>query len=305
VSAGRLDYRAPDTMDSRDAEHAEHPLGGEWLYRKGELVLGPVHGAQLLDRLYAGDINGQTEVALVGEDFERITQVEALRVHLAKAEAKWRVDALERRVQDRARRQRNVRLSILAAVAVVVAGVAGAVARYMAVHGTFDAARTEEAAIAVEPPVIRLARARKQQDEMLDYPLEKGARRPVNQGPRPVVAGSRPGPGAPEGDSDDVSIEAKFDRGSIQSVIAQRQRALYPCFAEEAKRSPGLTERIPIEFVIGNDGQVKKLWVDHPRFAEGTLPECLLKELQRWPFRPYEGQQATVGLSFTIGRGAG
>ena len=67
----------------------------------------------------------------------------------------------------------------------------------------------------------------------------------------------------------------------------------------------GLAERIPIEFVIGNDGQVKKLWVDHPRFADGALQECLMKELQRWPFRPYEGQQATVGLSFTIGKGAG
>ncbi len=292
-------------MDSRDVDHAEHPLGGEWLYRKGELVLGPVHGAQLLDKLYAGDINGQTEVALVGEGFERITQVEALRVHLAKAEAKWRVDALERRVHDRARRQRNVRLSIVAGIALVVAGVAGAIARYVAVHGTFDT-RTEEAAIAVEPPVIRLAKARKQQDEMLDYPLDKGGRRPAPGSTRVAGLGSRPTPGgAPENDPDDVSVEAKFDRGSIQTVISQRQRTLYPCFAEEARRSPGLADRIPIEFVIGNDGQVKKLWVDHPRFAEGALQECLLKELQRWPFRPYEGQQATVGLSFTIGRGAG
>ena len=290
-------------MESRDAEHAEQPLGGEWLYRKGELVLGPVHGAQLLDKLYAGEINGQTEVAPIGEDFERITHVEALRVHLAKAEAKWRVDALERRVRDRARQQRNVRLGMLAVVALVVAGAAGAAARYMAVHGTFDT-RTEEAAIAVEPPVIRLAKARQKQDEMLDYPLERGGRRPTT-GTRPAGIGGKSTPGAPEGDGDDVSIEAKFDRGSIQTVIAQRQRTLYPCFAEEARRSPGLAERIPIEFVIGNDGQVKKLWVDHPRFAEGPLQECLLKELQRWPFRPYEGQQATVGLSFTIGRGAG
>ena len=292
-------------MDSRDAEHAEHPLGGEWLYRKGELVLGPVHGAQLLDKLYAGDINGQTEVALIGEEFERITQVEALRVHLAKAEAKWRVDALERRVRDRARRQRNVRLTILAGVALVVAGAAGAVARYMAVHGTFDK-RTEEAAIAVEPPIIRLAKARKQQqDEMVDYSLDKGGRRPAQGGTRVAGLGGRTGTGAPADDPDDVSVEAKFDRGSIQTVISQRQRSLYPCFAEEARRSPGLAERIPIEFVIGNDGQVKKLWVDNPRFAEGDLRDCLLKELQRWPFRPYEGQQATVGLSFTIGRGAG
>ena len=291
-------------MESRDAEHAEQPLGGEWLYRKGELVLGPVHGAQLLDKLYAGEINGQTEVAPIGEDFERITHVEALRVHLAKAEAKWRVDALERRVHDRARRQRNVRLSILAGVALVVAGAAGAVARYMAVHGTFDK-RVEEAAIAVEPPVIRLAKARKQQDEMLDYPMDRGGRRPAGTPTRSTPPGGRSGSSGPENDPDDVSIEAKFDRGSIQTVIAQRQRALYPCFAEEARRSPGLAERIPIEFTIGNDGQVKKLWVDNPRFAEGDLRDCLLKELQRWPFRPYEGQQATVGLSFTIGRGAG
>jgi hypothetical protein len=292
-------------MESRDAEHAEQPLGGEWLYRKGELVLGPVHGPQLLEKLYAGEINGQTEVAPIGEDFERITHVEALRVHLAKAEAKWRVDALERRVTDRARRQRNVRLTLLAGVALVVAGAAGAVARYMAVHGTFDK-RTEEAAIAVEPPVIRLAKARKQQDELLDYPMEKGGRRPPSTGgTRTASLGGRPGGSGPDNDPDDVSIEAKFDRGSIQSVIAQRQRALYPCFADEARRSPGLAERIPIEFVIGNDGQVKKLWVDNPRFAEGDLRDCLMKELQRWPFRPYEGQQATVGLSFTIGRGAG
>ena len=292
-------------MDARDVEHPEHPLGGEWLYRKGELVLGPVRGAQLLDKLYAGDINGQTEVALVGEDFERITQVEALRVHLAKAEAKWRVDALERRVHERARRQRNVRLTLVAGVALVVAGAAGAVARYMAVHGTFDAARTEEAAIAVEPPVIRLAKARKQQDEMLDYPLDRGGRRPTPTATGTRATGTGGKSAGAQDDPDDVSVEAKFDRGSIQSVIAQRQRSLYPCFAEEARRSPGLAERIPIEFVIGNDGQVKKLWVDNPRFAEGVLQECLMKELQRWPFRPYEGQQATVGLSFTIGRGAG
>jgi hypothetical protein len=197
-----------------------------------------------------------------------------------------------------------VRLSLLAAVALVVAGAAGVVARYTAVHGTFDAARTEEAAIAVEPPVIRLARARKQQDEMLDYPLDRGGRRPTATGTRATATGGRPTGGAQD-DPDDVSVEAKFDRGSIQSVIAQRQRSLYPCFAQEARRSPGLAERIPIEFVIGNDGQVKRLWVDHPRFSEGALQDCLMKELQRWPFRPYEGQQATVGLSFTIGRGAG
>ena len=41
-----------------------------------------------------------------------------------------------------------------------------------------------------------------------------------------------------------------------------------------------------------------------PDFKTGTLPECLLKELQRWPFKPYQGEQATVGLQFKIGKGS-
>jgi hypothetical protein len=288
-------------MDSRTTQDAERTLGGEWLFKQGELVLGPVAGSQLLDRLYGGTINGQTEVARVGHQFERVSQVEALRVHLAKAEAKWRVDALERRVTDRARRQRNTRLAIVGAVAAAVAGVAGVAARYAAVHGTFDT-RREEDNIAVEPPTIRMAKAHRREDELLDYPLDKGGRRAAG---RTATGSGQHGSAGAEGDSDDVSIEAKFDRNSIQTVISQRQRGLYPCFKEEARRSPGLNAHIPIEFTIGNDGQVKKLWVDHPQFHEGALPDCLLKELQRWPFHPYEGQQATVGLSFTVGKGAG
>ncbi len=46
-----------------------------------------------------------------------------------------------------------------------------------------------------------------------------------------------------------------------------------------------------------------RLWVDHPEFKEGSLKECLFRELQKWPFKPYEGERATVGLSFKIGKG--
>jgi hypothetical protein len=52
----------------------------------------------------------------------------------------------------------------------------------------------------VEPPVIRLAKARKQQDEMLDYPMDKGGRRPARGGTRVAGVGREPGSGAPESD---------------------------------------------------------------------------------------------------------
>jgi hypothetical protein len=71
---------------------------------------------------------------------------------------------------------------------------------------------------------------------------------------------------------------------------------------DEAKRKPGLVAKIPIEFVIGNDGKVAKVWVDNAQFKDGPLSECLFKSLQRWPFKPYEGERATVGLVFNIGK---
>lgn len=95
---------------------------------------------------------------------------------------------------------------------------------------------------------------------------------------------------------------AQFDQAAINAVVAAHQKKLFPCFIAEAKRTPDLSAKIPLEFVIGNDGRVAKLWVDNPRFKTGPLFECLFTELKKFPFKPYEGERATVNLSFNIGQ---
>jgi hypothetical protein len=292
-------------MDSHPKEQ-DAPLGGDWLYRQGGLVLGPVSGQELVKRLYAGALDGQTEVTLVGgPQFRRVSDTDALRLFLAKAQAKWRVDALDRRVRARARKVRNARLAVVVSVAAVGAGAAWAGARYLAVHNPWRK-DTGEPTISVEAPTITLARARRHDEDLVDYPLDRGtgATRP---GKTAGVAGNHVLParglGQPsEPDADGLNTATQFDRAAIMAVVAQKQRALYPCFAEEARRAPGLSARIPVEFTIGNDGHVTKVWVDNSQYQEGPLPDCLLRELQKWPFRPYEGERANVGLSFTVGR---
>ena len=290
-------------MDPRPKEDA--PLGGDWLYRQGTLVLGPVTGQELVKRLYAGALDAHTEVGLVGSgEFHPIAEVEALRLFLAKAQARWRVDALDRRVREKARRVRNVRLGAVAAVAAVGAVAAWAGAQYLAVHNPWRK-DSGEPTISVEPPTITLARARRRDEDLVDYPLDKagGVTRPGRSG---AAGGVHPGThtaGQPsDPDADGLNTAPQFDRAAIMAVVAQKQRALYPCFAEEARRAPGLNARIPVEFTIGNDGHVTKVWVDHAQYQEGPLPDCLLRELQKWPFHPYEGERANVGLSFTVGR---
>lgn len=289
--------------------------GEQWLYRQGELVLGPVSREQLVDRLYSGEINAQTEVARMGESaFRRLHTVDGFGLHVAKAQAKLRVEAKERHDQQASRRKKTILLSGVIAAAILIAVGAAVGARYLAINTPWSHADAF-ADISMDPPTITLAKARAADEELLDYPLEPG--KPGHRGERTERAergsdrtrgerGNRGTSSAPRPTTDSEGLQvAEVDQASIHEVVAAHQKSLYPCLVAEAKRKPGLSARIPIEFAIGNDGRVAKLWIDNPDYKAGPLADCMLKELQRWPFKPYEGAGASVGLSFTIGKKGG
>jgi len=285
---------------------------GDWLYKQGELTLGPAQGGQIVQKLFSGELDRNSLVSPMGEgQFRRLGEVEAFQVALAKAEAHRKVDAAAREEQARVARSRNVRLALLATVALLVAAGAAAGARYLAVHNPFKTQSDDGFGdITVEAPTIALARSRHAEEELIDYPAGGVASRPRtgSTAGRTGTAARAGGPGESGGRMTDSSAEpdglqvAQFDQEGINKVVSTHQRSLFGCFREEAARSPGFAAKIPLEFVIGNNGRVTKLWVDHPSYKTGPLADCLLRELQRWPFKAYEGENATVSLSFNIGK---
>ncbi|MEN9799790.1 MAG: hypothetical protein RL653_3487, partial [Pseudomonadota bacterium] len=232
----------------------------------------------------------------------------------------------EARAKHRVRRW-SVGLGLTAA-GMLVAGLAG---YRLAVDNPFK--RPERAAYAgleVSLVGVRVETARPQDalGDMVDSPYvaPPPGRRPVEKpaepsaspeqpvAPAPVVARPQlpPAPAVPTGraparrtedgpDSDGLQT-GQFDRNSINLVVAAHKKTLHSCLVVEAEKRPGLVAKIPIEFVIGNDGRVARVWVDHPSFQSGSLPDCLLRELKKWPFKPYPGEQATVSLAFKIGQ---
>jgi hypothetical protein len=299
-------------MAARKNVGADLAQGGDWLFRQGELVLGPVPAAILVDKLFSGELDGRTEVAVMGNSqFRRLAEVDFFKVHLAKSEAKHRVDRLAAEHRVKTTRSRNTRIGMVVAVCVVVGAGAAAGAGYLAIHKPWADPEDAFADISVEPPTITLA-SRRPAEDLVDYPTDHdktGKRVSDRIAERSKSTSSdhktstKPGKvGGDEQDAEGMKTEM-FDKSQINGVVAARQKTLYPCLMEEAKKRPGLSAKIPIEFVIGNDGRVNKLWVDNPDFKTGTLPECLLKELQKWPFKAYQGEQATVGLQFKIGKG--
>ncbi len=283
--------------------------GGDWLFRQGELVLGPVPAVQIVEKLYAGDLDGKSEVARIGSpSFRRLAEVEFFKLHVAKAEAKKRVDHLAVSEAAKGRRRRNVKLGGVVVACVVAASGLAWVGRYLAVHSFWKTADDPFGDIEISPPVIALASARGvDSEEMVEYPGAAPSRARPDPGPGKPMRLAKATTGKPSRagvQTDEEGMEtAKFDQDAINGVVAGNQRSLYPCIRAEAERKPGLSAQIPIEFVIGNDGHVSKVWVDHPSFKEGALPECLLRALQKWPFKAYEGERATVQLKFKVGKG--
>lgn len=283
----------------------------QWLFRHGDLILGPVPANQIIEKIYSGELDGKAEVQEMGSgQFRSLAQIEAFRVHLAKADAKRRVDAQAAQHATQTRKKATVAIAAGGGVLLVVAIGVMVAGSYLAVHTPGKS--SEELAygdlISVEAPTITRARRTATDEELVDFPGQLGnpKKNPANptnpsNPARPNNPGTAKSPGQKtntETDEDGMTT-SKVDLTAINSVVKSHQKSLFPCLA--AINKPGVMQKIPIEFTIAATGKVSNVWVDNPDYKEGQLKECLLKELQQWPFKP--GVESTnVSLSFNIGK---
>ncbi|MDP2272053.1 MAG: AgmX/PglI C-terminal domain-containing protein [Archangium sp.] len=278
-----------------------------WLFREGDLILGPVASQQIIDKLYAGELLPQSEVQLLGSGrFVKVSEIADFKVHVAKSEAKKRVDAHAHEHQSEQKKKLTRALGIGAGVLVTLGIVVAVLGSYLAVH-TPNGKTAEELAwgdITIDAPSISKAK-RRVDDELVDY---QGSTKkpPVGNAPianRPPVGNNppkNPTTKPPLGNSDpDGMSMGEVDEAGINAVVARNKSSLIPCIKTVAK--PGVYLKIPIEFSIAEAGKVSKVWVDNPDLKDSGLQECLLKELQKWPFKSGHSGNS-VNLSFNVGK---
>lgn len=268
-----------------------------WLYRQGDLILGPVPTNVLIDKLFTGEVRRASEVQVMGSGiFRRIEQIPELMVHLAKAEAKLRIDAQAAAHHSTVKKRTRTVVGAAAGVLLAIGGVVAVVGQYAAVH--VGGADDEYADISVDTPTIGKAR-RSEGDEMVDYTGTGGKKLPggARPGPGPSAVGSKPKMGQP--DTEGMQM-GEADQAMINGVIAANKKSLFPCLKAIAK--PGEAIKVPLEFALAETGKVTKVWVDNPDLRDSGLQECVFAELQKWPFKPGASGTA-VKLSFNVGNG--
>jgi hypothetical protein len=282
-------------------------MAEQWLYRSADLILGPVPPAQIIEKIYAGELDGKSEVQLMGSgSFRRLIEIEQFKVHLAKSDVKRKVDRMAEAHASVAKKKRNMMLIVTSIVLVVIAGGVIAAGQYLAVHTPGKGDDQYADLITVDAPTVTRARGQST-EELVDYP-GVGTPKPNNpanpnptpNNPRPTPKPRNPGEPKPkpgEEDPDGMAL-GQVDQEGINDVVKRHQKGLFPCLVKLNK--PGVMTHVPIEFTVAQ-GKVTKIWIDNPDLKHDTdLQECLLGQLKKWPFK--EAQSASVSLSFNIGK---
>ncbi len=287
-------------------DHSELPddpalNGGDWLYRRGGEVFGPLDSRHLAAKLYEGEIDAGTPVSSDGARWIPVGEVPIFRLHARKAEAALRVEREVTGARLLVQRKRRRNTALVVALAVLAVGLAGLAAVLLSPGRGLTSPLLEDFGEGIRIASARVVTGgeRSAEDLEVEVEVETGTPAPARAG-RTNRAATGSAHGAATGG--DGLVEAHFDVGRIQGTVNREQHTLAPCFREEAARSADFRGQVPLEFAIGNDGRVAALWIDEPRFREGPLRECLLRALAAWRFDPFPGQRPTVQLAFSIAR---
>lgn len=273
-----------------------HPgPAGEFLFKQGDLVFGPVPASYLMEKLASGELPPDTHVAREGAAFAPMGEVTVFMEVAALAGARRRVEAQARADAKARRTRRALKLAAVTAFAVVAAGgaVAGVTAAIRA--GIFE--RNHEALaelrILASPPLVAIAPGGGEDElEYLGEERSPGRTSAPSRATAKVPAERRQRAG-----------DGGYDSASIQAVVAANQQRLFPCIRAEAARDPTFRGELPFSFTVGNAGRVVKLWIDRRGYETGSLHSCMEAQLAKWSFPVFAGERPSVSLSFRVGGG--
>ncbi|MFC1611469.1 hypothetical protein ACFL6C_10955 [Myxococcota bacterium] len=273
---------------------------GEWLFRIGGEIHGPVPQKVVVQKLLRGEIAPNTPVAKEGGDFYPIAQVKIFVPHVQQAKklAAKRAAAKVRKV-------------LLGVVALVIAG--GGVAGYFVYQAHLAAKAKAEQERKAKLAALENQRKKFESDADLalvalvtvnEADIKMGGRRPRRSYDRRDKRKDKD----KDKDKDKAPLEGldasscQRPRGTILSPLLKHAAQLTVCVNEMRKSQPGVSmpDRLNIEFVVRPDGKVSNFAVLDRHYRTGLLKNCMTKVFIRVRYPAAEGSNCPVELPLTL-----
>lgn len=290
------------------AENTEEArtLDSDWLYQKGGHVFGPLKPRELLELLYAKEIDADTPISVAEDEFAPLRRYGVFRVHLPKV-AKHQAELAEAHAEEaRATQRRLRRRMVWVAVAVVVGsvsawGLVSFVRDRKEEQARLEAKAKEEAllkdldalmaSVTIEPPLVALV-----DDDAKEEPGRPGTPKKKR---RRAIARFTTASGAEAAPTDG----SELTRPEIMGGVAKAFGGFKRCIVEQMQREPdSVPDTIVLSFGITNDGVPQGVTLVDRAFRRSPLRDCMAKQLEQVRFRKYKGEVQNVEYPITIGR---
>lgn len=89
----------------------------------------------------------------------------------------------------------------------------------------------------------------------------------------------------------------------IQRVVNARQSGIQYCYEKELARNPELQGKVTLSWRIGLDGKVVKVIVENSTLGDKTVEGCMMRQVERWAFKPPEGGMCQIRYPFVFSAG--
>jgi TonB family protein len=103
-----------------------------------------------------------------------------------------------------------------------------------------------------------------------------------------------------------IVMEGGLDREVVGRVIRMHLNQARYCYEKELSKSPGLSGKVTVQFVIGIEGRVDSAHVAETMMNNAGVEECLVRKIRSWEFpRPRGGGLVIVTYPFLFNSAGG
>ncbi len=311
-------------MARPEVRHLDPPPG-EWLFKLHGEVLGPVPSAEIIERMFTGEVDESTEISFgEGGDWSTIQVVSDFHPFLYQAKAKIRADRARAEAL-RAAKRRHVRNVIKVAVVAAALVIVSFGASYLLIISRpWKSGDTIRAWAEKHVPLLSVASASAATldgdageeddginiDQILidDAPAlvaiqSEAEKRKSRARKRTTRKKSKPSRAEAKTGAKTASL-GSLSNDEIMSVVYARTnlRRLYSCIRYELKRNPDMPKQFTLDFSIRNDGRIGQVQMEDPKLDGSGMHQCFKQKLSRLKFRSYSGQVRNVTIPFNVGK---
>ncbi len=308
-----------------------YPPPGDWLFKFQEEILGPVPAKEIIERMFAGEVDESTQISLEDGEWTTVQTLQEFRPFLYQAKAHLRAQRARAEAIQAAQKRRTRNTIRVAVAGVFVVIISFFATFFLVIHRPWSGQDALQLWADKHVPLLMISMANAHEpdadsaedlaginiDQILiddapalvaiqDIPSGKNGAKAAE--PKKTI-GKKASTSASKkkGSSTAGTKTASVGRLRNEEITAvvyapSNLRRLYSCIRREIKRNDDLPETIVLDFSIANDGKVGQVRMDAIKLDGGPLHACFKQKLASLKFRPFSGQVRNVTLPFNIGQ---